>query len=460
MNQFDKDKNSLKSLAESVTNWCVAFQQELPQRKVAVVNNPQPPAEGLQQQGLGSETAFSDFVDHISHHLSASAGPRYLGFVTGGTTPAAMLADWITSATDQNVFLPGDSIATAVEVQALSWLRELFQLNDSFHGTLTSGATAANILGTLCGRQFAGEQQGIDIANDGLNNADIEVFSACPHASSLKALSIIGLGRKRIIEVPCLPDSEAMDVNALGILLSESQSKGKIVIASAGTVTGTDFDDLKSIADLTKKYNAWMHVDGAFGLFTRLLPARIFLTEGINQADSITTDGHKWLNVPYDCGIFFTRHPKRLSDVCSVAAPYLDINSHLPSYGNMGIENSRRFRALPIWMTLKAYGREGYRELVESNCQQATALADWVSQSQHYELLYPCQLNVVVFRPRTLHNLTVSEILQQINRSGDVYMTPGKWQGKEAIRAAFCNWQTTTEDVKKVCNVLDVIFKN
>ena len=458
MNQFDTDKNTLKSLAESVANWCVSFQHELPHRKVAVLNNPRPPVEGLQSQGLGSEAAFSEFVDHISHHLSASAGPRYLGFVTGGTTPAAMLADWITSAIDQNVFLPGDSIATAVEVQTLSWLRELFHLNDDFHGTLTSGATAANILGTLCGRQFAGEQQGIDIANDGLNSAEIEVFSACPHASTLKALSFIGLGRKQITEIPCLPDSEAMDVKALGILLKESHSTGKIVIASAGTVTGTDFDDLNSIAELTKKYNAWLHVDGAFGLFTRLLPNSIALTEGINGADSITTDGHKWLNVPYDCGIFFTRHPKLLSDVCSVAAPYLDINSQLPSYGNMGIENSRRFRALPVWMTLKAYGRDGYRELVENNCQQATLLADWISQSQHYELLYPCQLNVVVFRPRSLHNFTVSDILQKINHGGEVYMTPGKWKGQEAIRAAFCNWQTTNDDVKKVCKVLDSVL--
>lgn len=459
MNQFEKDSSNLITLAENICQWCISFQKTLPERRVAITDNPSPPKQPLEENGLGSEAAFLDFVQNISGNLSASAGPRYLGLVTGGTTPAAMLADWITSATDQNVCLPGDSIATAVEVQALSWLRQLFQINETFQGTLTSGATAANILGTLCGRQFAGEQQGIDIAADGLQGVEIEVFSASPHASTLKALSLVGLGRKQLIQVPCLPDSEAMDVTALAVLLKKSRCRGKIVIASAGTVTGTDFDDIEAIAELTQTHNAWLHVDGAFGLFSRLLPEQRSLTNGINLADSITTDGHKWLNVSYDCGIFFTRHPELLSDVCGVTASYLDVDSHLPSYINMGIENSRRFRALPVWMTLKAYGRSGYTELVKNNCEQAKALAEWLSQSKDYELLCPCKLNVVVFKPKSLHNIDINNVLTRINDSGQVYVTPGKWQGEGAIRAAFCNWQTTMEDVGIVCSTLNNIFE-
>lgn len=457
MSQMQSDHSNFNVLSEKIRAWVSSFQQQLPARAVALVDDPQLAEQDLNQQGPGTEAAFQAFIEQIAPGLSATTGAKYFGFVTGGATPAAMLADWLVAATDQNVAQGGDSISTEVELQALNWLLQLFQLPPSFEGVLTTGATASNILGLLCGRQYAGAQQGLDIARDGFSGAQISVFSATPHASTQKAMAIAGLGREQITRVECLPDSEAMDVDALAQLLAACASPGKIVVASAGTVTGTDFDDLVAIAKLCQQHNAWLHVDAAFGLFSRLLPEKLALTQGIELADSITADGHKWLNVPYDCGIFYSRHIAYLQQVCSVAAPYLDIGSNAPAFLDRGIENSRRFRALPVWMTLYAYGVEGYRQMIANNCAQALQLANWIAASDQYELLSPCNLNVVIFRPRLCSEAEVKQCLRQINDSAKVFMTPGVWQGSNGIRAAISNWKTTAEDIEQVCQLLGEI---
>lgn len=458
MGLMNKDLETFDTLSNSVAHWSAKFQAQLDQYQVANTNNPLPILESLEQNGLGAEKAFDEFSKKIAPFLSGSAGPRYLGFVTGGVTPAAILGDWLTSAVDQNVMVPGDSISTAIELQVLTWLRELLAINDEFEGVLTSGATTANLLGIITARQFAGERQHLDIGRNGLGNAQIEVFSACPHASMKKVISFSGLGRESIIKVPCLPECEEMDVAALGKMLSESQCPGKIVIASAGTVTGTDFDDLVRISSLCKKYDAWLHVDAAFGLFSRLIPELLDHTNGINNADSITCDAHKWLNVPYDSGIFFTRHAEMLNRACSVNAPYLEVSNSLPAFMDRGIENSRRFRALPIWMSLKAYGKNGYRELVKKNCDQAASLAEWILKSSGYELMTSCKLNVLIFRPKN-PAVNVAELLSVINQSGLVYLTPGVWFGSQGIRAAFSNWRTEQKDIETVCEVLENALK-
>ncbi|QIB64532.1 pyridoxal phosphate-dependent decarboxylase family protein [Kineobactrum salinum] len=458
MTRLTEDLQQLDQLTARLSQWCQAFVQTLPDRGVAVPGDPALAADTLEDNGAGAAAAFDQFVRTIAPFLSASAGPRYLGFVTGGTTPAAMLADWLVAATDQNVSSPGDSISTAVELQVMRWLRALFVLPEHFEGLLTTGATASNLLGILCGRQFAGLQQNIDIAASGLAQTQIAVFSATAHASSIKSLSLAGLGRDRLTQIDCLPGTEAMDVASLRAALEASSCPGKIVLASAGTVTGTDFDDLQAIAALCRQHHAWLHVDGAFGLFSRLLPEYRHLSEGIELADSITSDAHKWLNVPYDCGIFFTRHTQLLQQTCSVAAPYLATGVDTQALMDWGIENSRRFRALPVWMTLKAYGRKGYRDLVAQNCHQAAHLADWIEASPDYQLLAPCKLNVVIFKPR-VDDAEVGRTLRRINASGKVFMTPGFWQGSSGIRAAFSNWRTTQADMEIICDVLKAAMR-
>ncbi|WP_431687812.1 pyridoxal phosphate-dependent decarboxylase family protein [Hahella sp. NBU794] len=455
MSQLHDDFHDLDRLTTDVRQWCLDFIRSADDRPAAMTADITPPALAAPELGEGAEAAVARFIKEVSPHLAAAIGPRYWGFVTGGVTPAALLGDWIAAAVDQNLSTPGDSIASALEVQTIEWLLDLCDLPDSFSGCLTTGATASNLLGILCGRQFAGQRQGVDIAADGLSGVAVEVFSATPHASALKGMAIAGLGRKRLVQVARLADSEAMDVDALRIALESSDCVGKIVLSSAGTVTGTDFDDLEAIADLCEQHGAWLHVDGAFGLFSRLLEDRRGWTRGLERADSITSDAHKWLNTPYDCGIFFCRHMSVLQTCLEVPAPYLAVNSVTPSFMNLGIENSRRFRALPLWISLLAYGKAGIRQIVKDNCSQAERLAQWLEQSPDYELLKPAKLNVVVFRPQGIDDAEVAPFLQRLNATGEVFMTPGQWRGRSAIRAAFSNWRTTRDDVDHVCALLE-----
>ncbi len=438
-----------------VLAWVTAFESDLASRPVACVNDPHPPPEDLPESGIGVAASIDRFEAEVAPHLSASPGPKYWGFVTGGVTPAALAADWLTSAVDQNVALPGDSIASAVEARALDWLLQLFSLPDAFSGVLTSGATSANLLGSLCARQYAGLRQSIDVARQGLHGVRTAVFSATPHASMVKGLGFAGFGRDNITTIRCRAGSEAMDIADLRLAMQRSANPGKIVIASAGTVTGTDYDDFDAVADLCAAHGAWLHVDAAFGLFAVLDPEKKPWLRGVERADSLTADCHKWLNVPYDSGVFFTRHEEILLDVCGVSAPYLTVSSDTPAFMNRGIENSRRFRALPIWLSLLAYGREGVREWVQDNCRQAEAFAAWINAAGAYELLTPCRLNVVFFRPTDADQATVARCLNDINSSGEVFMSPGLAKGRAGIRAAFSNWRTRTSDVEQICGLLD-----
>lgn len=407
----------------------------------------------LSEHGLTLDHTLAHLREAVIPKLSASRGPRYWGFVTGGATPVATLADWLVGTFDQNLSKGGDSVATEVERQTLSWLKALFYLPECFDGSLTTGATAANFLAAITARQFAGRQQGIDVAKDGAFGLNVNVFSTTPHASMIKALGMAGLGQRQYQAIAALGDSKAMDVAALEQALKRSSAKGKIVIASAATVTGTDFDDLQTIRHLCDQHQAWLHVDAAFGIFERILNGTEGRTKGIEQADSITLDAHKWLNVPYDCGIFLTRQPRHLIDSCEVPAPYLASPDGETDFISLGIENSRRFRALPLWLSLLAYGRQGVKQWVQGNIDNARALADWVAQSPDYELVYPCRLNVVLFRPKATglsaaeHDQLTQQTLAAINRDGRLFLSPGQWQGKAIIRAALSNWQTGENDI-------------
>jgi len=247
-----------------------------------------------------------------------------------------------------------------------------------------------------------------------------------------------------------------MNIKALEEALMKCSSNSKIVIASAGTVTGTDYDDLIAISILCKKYNAWLHVDAAFGIFERLTSGTEGKTKGIEHADSLTLDCHKWLNVPYDCGVFLTKHLSLLQASSEVTAPYLaGSDSDIP-FMSLGIENSRRFRAFPVWATLMVYGREGVRENIKANIHHASTLVNWLDESVKYVLIKPCELNVVLFKPNSaILNLSSDECIAKLNASGQVFLTPGSWQGQPIIRAALSNWSTSTEDVKKVITTLN-----
>ena len=406
--------------------------------------------ESLPHEGIGAEAALRYFEANYAEQMTNSAGPRYFGFVTGGSTPAALAGDWLVSTYDQNACGSNDSIAPQLERQTIHFFKELFGLDECYFGSFVTGATMSNFTSLAIARQWVGEQRNIDFSMDGLFNSNpIKVVSGTPHSSITKSLSMLGMGRKSVVRIATLPEREAVDIQALESYLQQHREP-LIVVANAGTVNTVDFDDLAALGELKSQYNLWLHVDAAFGGFAACSGKFSHFLDGINNADSVTIDAHKWLNVPYDAAMQFTRHKDLQLKIFQNSAAYLTEPEKSPDFFHYTPENSRRFRALPSWFTLMAYGRDGYREIVERNCSMAHRLGNLINSSDNFRLLAPVRMNVVCF---TLSHANVSTdeirmFLNAIRDDGRAFFPPTVYQGIPAVRAAVSNWLTSDEDME------------
>jgi len=452
---LQQDKNNITSLMSDVKRLSDAYfrhQQDLaPGRYVADIK-----LMNLPEKGIGATSTLSMFEKEFAHQISNTAGPRYFGFITGGSTPAAVAGDWLVSVYDQNAFGSNDSIAPQIERQTIHFFKQLFGLDEIYFGSFVTGATISNMVGLALGRQWIGEQHGVDFSNEGLYSTNaITILSGTPHSSTIKASSMLGMGRNSIQRIKTLPGREAIDITELEKTLQRA-NKAVIIIANAGTVNTGDFDDLEVIGKLKSKYNFWLHVDAAFGGFAAISEKYKHLVNGINFADSITVDAHKWLNVPYDAAMLFTRHKNLQLKVFQNSAAYLGDPNQSPDFFHYTPENSRRWRALPSWFTLMAYGKEGHSEIVERNCAMAERLGTWISTSLKFKLLAPVRLNVVCF---TLNNEEISSeevkiFLSRVRDDGRAFFTPTVYNGVPAIRAAISNWLTQESDIDITIEVL------
>ena len=419
--------------------------------------------KSLPEKGIGADATLEFFQTNFADKLSASSGPRYFGFVTGGSTPASVAGDWLVSAYDQNACGSNDSIAPQIERQTIHFFKELFALDENYFGSFVTGATVSNFVSLAIARQWIGEQRGIDVSNEGSGSLPIKILSGTPHSSIIKSLSMLGIGRNAIIKPATLSDREAVNIEDLENHLKKSEHPC-IVVANAGTVNTVDFDDLEAIGQLKKKYNFWMHVDAAFGGFAACSEKFAHLMNGINHADSVTVDAHKWLNVPYDAAMQFTKHKTLQLKVFQNSAAYLGDPEKSPDYFHYTPENSRRFRALPSWFTLVAYGKEGHREIVERNCASAFQLGEALKKSGVFKLLAPVRMNVVCFGfQETLTFENIQDFLNAVRDDGRVFFTPTIYKGIPAIRAAISNWQTEPRDVEITITALTEVwerFKN
>jgi glutamate/tyrosine decarboxylase-like PLP-dependent enzyme len=399
----------------------------------------------LPEEGGGAASALAELIAS-SAVATRSSGPRFFHFVTGGTTPAALGADWLTSLLDQNAFSAVSSpLGVEVEEVAIRWLRELFELPESWSGVLTTGATMANFVGLAAGRRWWAQQHGVDVDERGLAGLPaVPIFSTdAIHVSARKALAMLGLGR----ETARLVDLEGLERGL-------AESGPAIVVGNLGEVNDGRSDELARMADLVERHSAWLHVDGAFGLFARLTPRTAALTEGVERADSVISDGHKWLNVPYDCGFAFVRDRELLKEPFRLTAAYL------PSDETPSPEASRRARALAVWATLAAYGRGGYRTMVERHLDLAQRLGRRVEEEPELELLAPVTLNIVCFRyrPPGLEEENLDELNARLGEDvladGRVFFGTTRYGGRVAFRPAIVNWRTTERDVDLIVDVL------
>lgn len=414
----------------------------------------------LNESGLGSIAALEEFKERLAPLMVASPGPRYLGFVTGGSTPASLVGDWLASVYDQNtqsIKAQGGNSAL-IEFETIHLLLQLLRLPDSFLGGFVTGATMSNFTCLGVARQWFGNQLGKDFAKNGISET-INILTATPHSSSVKTLAMLGIGSNNYTTIKTIEGNrEAIDINDLEENIKVLNGKPFILISSAGTVNTADFDDFKAISKLKEKYSFWWHIDAAFGGFAAVSEKFKHLIEGWEGADSITIDCHKWLNVPYESAFYLIKKEHtglQIETFQNSNAPYLGNPLENFNYLNVLPENSRRLRALPVWFSLLAYGKDGFQDIIENSAALAMHFANELIENGSFELLAPIRLNNVCFTLKGDHNQEkVSQFLTRLNDRGKVFMTPTVYQNRKGIRASFVNWRTTENDVKIIMEEL------
>ena len=461
--------------------------------------------QNIPEHGQGIAETTNHLLQDIAPALNASSlSPNYYGFVIGGVTPAARVADNLVSTYDQNpsVHLPDQTVASNVEDRALRLLMDLLRFDQKeWSGTFSTGATASNVLGLACGREYVvneriksrlGPNSEESVGSLGLLKAcrlagveEINILTTMAHSSLSKASSILGLGRDGVHDVGTSNGYVTFDLQKLEHQLqSVHHNSASFVVVSCGEVNTGFFAthslaEVQALRSLCDKYGAWLHVDGAFGLFARLLDGvPDFETvaqgaQGLDLADSVGGDGHKVLNVPYDCGFFFCRHPSIAQQVFrNPNAAYLKTKNAatdpIQSPMNIGIENSRRFRGLPVYATLMAYGREGYVEMLKRQIRFARAVAAHLFDHADFELL-PKE----VFTDRASINKNIfiivlfkakdkalnDTLVKRINASSKMYVSGTVWDHCPASRIAVSNWQVDPErDLNVVKTVLEIVL--
>jgi glutamate/tyrosine decarboxylase-like PLP-dependent enzyme len=396
-----------------------------------------------------SSTDATRVVDELATHaepgIVATAGPRYFGFVTGGSHPAAVGAEWLMAAWDQNAALHVMSPAVSViEDVAASWLLDILRLPASCSVGFATGAHTANLTALAAARHEVLRRTGWDVEAEGLQLAPRVnvIVGAEAHTSILAALRTIGFGTTTIRRAAADRQGR-MRPEALAEELAQCDGP-TIVCAQAGHVATGAFDPLAAIVRLAHARGAWVHVDGAFGLWACAAPTLQHLVEGIERADSWTTDGHKWLNVPYDCGIVICAHPPAHRAAMSQTASYLVRGTNEQRDGmDWVLEASRRARAVPVYATIRALGRVGIVEMIQRCCQLARRMAERLRAEPGITILNQVVLNQVLVR----FEADVPLIIERVQQEGVCWLGPTIWEGQPAMRISISSWRTTEHDI-------------
>ena len=381
--------------------------------------------------------------------ITAMGSGRYYGFVIGGALPASLAADWLVSAWDQNACLAEPTpAAAALEAVAGRWVLELLGLPSHSSFGFVTGCQMAHVTCLAAARHSVYARSGWNLPEQGLAGAPPlrVVVGDKRHVTVTRALRLLGIGRAQEVVVPTDREGRIV-VSELAPALDPSIPT--IVCAQAGEVNTGAFDDLSAIVELAATAKAWVHVDGAFGLWAATSPSLSHLLRGHERADSWATDAHKWLNVPYDCGIAICAHPADHEAALEYAAPYLHVADHAAIRDPMGYspEFSRRARSAPVWAAIRQLGRSGVRDVVERSCRHARRFAEQVSALPGAEVLNEVVLNQVLFR--FADDDATRDAVATVQASGEAWMSGTVWEGRAAIRLSVSNWRTTDADIDR-----------
>ena len=381
--------------------------------------------------------------------IMAIGSGRWFGFVAGGALPGSLASDWLVSAWDQNTGLAEPTPATsALEAVTGRWVLELLGLPPDSSFAFVTGCQMAHVTCLAAARHSVYRRAGWDLPQRGLAGAPPlrVVLGGKRHVTIKRALRLLGIGESQEVVLPA--DSEGrMATEQLGAALDGSTPT--IVCAQAGEVNTGAFDDLEAIVELAARAGAWVHVDGAFGLWAAASPALAHLVAGYERADSWATDGHKWLNVPFDCGIALCAHRDDHEAAMEYAAPYLSVSESHVARDPMGYspEFSRRARAVPVWAAIRELGREGITALVDRCCAHARAIAEGLAALPGCEIVNEVVLNQVLFRFED--DERTQAILAAVQQEGEAWMSPTTWDGRFTIRISVVGWRTSERDVER-----------
>lgn len=422
----------------------------------------------LGEDGLSSEKVIADLVKDVEGGIVGSAGGRFFAWVIGGSLPSALAADWLTSAWDQNAghYAPAPAAAVVEEV-AGKWLKEILGLPAQASFALVTGCQMAHVTCLAAARQGVLSRQGWDVEKRGLYHAPPIriVTSDLRHETFDRAIRLLGLGLDRVVLLPA--DSQGcLAADLLQRELEADISAPTIVLLQAGELNTGAYDSFETLIPIAKKYGAWVHVDGAFGLWAAASPRYRHLLKGVEHADSWATDGHKWLNVPYDCGYAFVVDPEAHRNAMTYHAAYLVEGDAARAPLDWTPEWSRRARAFPTYAALRQLGRNGIAELVERCCRHAHSLVMEIGSLPGAEVAAEPLLNQGLVRfldPRpgaspTDHDRRTDEVIAKIVASGEAYFGGTTWHGRRVMRVSVCNWQTSEDDVRRVVEAMRKIL--
>ncbi len=437
----------MRELLNDTAERAIRYLESLPERRVAPTKDAVEalaafrvpcPAEPINPLALLKQ------LDEIgSPATMAMPGPRFFGFVIGGALPATVAANWLATAWDQNSGLHTSTPLTAeLEQVALGWLLDVLQLPSESGGGFVTGATVANFTALAAARHVVLARVGWNVEAEGLFGAPpiTIITSAETHPTVYKSLGMLGLGRSRVVRVP-VDNQGRLRADALPALTGPT-----IICVQAGNVNTGSFDPIREVCERVHESGAWVHVDGAFGLWARATREYAHLAEGLEAADSWATDAHKWLNVPYDSGIAFVRDADSLRASLAITAEYLPTETEYRNPSDFTPELSRRGRGIEVWAALASLGRSGLAEMIERNCRQARRFAEGFAAAG-YEVLNDVVLNQVLvsFGESEKTNRVISEI----QTDGTCWCGGTVWQGKTAMRISVSCWATTDADVER-----------
>lgn len=408
----------------------------------------------LPEHGAEPQVVIDALASGAEPGLVATAGPRHFGFVIGGALPAALAADWLVSAWDQNAaFHALSPAAAAIEEISSAWLVDVLELPADASVGFVIGGQGANTTCLAAARHAVLAKAGWDVESDGLVGAPrIRLFCGeQAHATIDTALRQLGLGGNTAVRIP-VDDQGRMRPDALSDALAQASGPA-IVCAQAGNVATGAFDAFDPIADACAEHGAWLHVDGAFGLWAAATPALRHLTTGVDRADSWAVDAHKWLNVPYDGAMAIVADPEAHVAAMSLAGPYLVADAGQRDGTNYVPESSRRARAVPIYAALRSLGRAGVAEIVDRNCAQARRMAERLAAIPGARIVNDVVLNQVLVQLPGGDDVNRAAVTA-VQRDGTCWLGGTTWNGSYVLRVSVSNWATTDDDIERSADAI------